>query len=87
MHLPHFQQLVSHESAAPTGHANVTVMARKDHVEMVKFDSTDDEGFQAVMHYVNDMVKVAREGRSKIEAAAQAKRDEADRELRQGRRL
>lgn len=60
-------------------------MARKDHVEMVKFDSAEDDGFQAILHYLNDPIKAIREYQSKIETGAQAERDEAEKTLRERR--
>lgn len=54
---------------------HVAVMVKKDHVNMVKFDTADDDCFSAVLHYLEVIMKSVREAEGKRKADKQVERD------------
>jgi hypothetical protein len=55
------------------------VTVPKDHIEMNKFDSEGDPGFQTVVHYITAMIDSVRASRMEVLEAERAQQHDADR--------
>lgn len=56
----------------------------RDHIDMNKFDSESDYGFQTVVQYIGSIVDNVRAQQNEVREAERQQESEADKKLREG---